>query len=850
MECGSGSENLADSESLPKLFLRCSRLQEPQSEGGGLDVGTEKLWEGQWPSLLKDWANSSIKSCDSPLASDSSSSLSTKDSSLFSWSENSYNAAKHVLRSPELLSSRFSGFSLFNSGKNNLEWECRDSFYSELSISKDDKQAGYSLHDNDKPCRLVQSACLGNIDESRPPELRCDTDDFHKGVVTEHLDGGWVSDTSNSARSLASLSSQDLQGSNLYTKDDDLGGDRWCGEHQWPVLTSLSRKHPVQADVGLVKPVQPQIPSTADLSGNDMGSKQNHNITEMCNGVSYANSFKDTASNAEDKSSYAGPHQQPNTGCLKECHKGHVAQGEGVSVMAEIVARHLQSTHKGSLPTPPNTVVPNFLQSGDAREPFSHKKASYSAAVKERFASSTMHGYLRSAEQGSSPCYSFFLDDSDEVLFARASRQERKSNKENCEWTYSFHSKKDNGKAKGAWKSWQKKENLASDLVASMRVSGLGHLKAKSSQDGRTKGARFVLYDGGGEHRGESQRAGTKSKMRGQPLTPVFENASSSQAGLIKEGTKHCCTHPDGRTAWHTKGSKKRSNSPETGKEESEIQEFVKARLNPIHSQQAELAAIVISTSVKEKKIKKKKESHVAQKDAAGWGINFLEKGTQSGWGLSLMDKSFSNPKNVEEMALCRALGRQGPPDCSTGDLATYRNAQVKPNNEKDKNPGNPCPDCAQKLPSKMNTRKNRLKVDVTVILPAGDHGLPDIDEDNTSGVCALYGPTPLLERWMSGGDCECGGWDMGCGMSVYKAETISLSRRTSNIALTRNDRLNWLSPGSPFKLFTQGYMCKKVLVLEMVEAGLFSLSFQARVSPLQAFAIAVALFHQQMIEK
>lgn len=39
-----------------------------------------------------------------------------------------------------------------------------------------------------------------------------------------------------------------------------------------------------------------------------------------------------------------------------------------------------------------------------------------------------------------------------------------------------------------------------------------------------------------------------------------------------------------------------------------------------------------------------------------------------------------------------------------------------------------------------------------TVILPGGHHGAPSKGE-----------PSPLIERWKSGGLCDCGGWDLGC---------------------------------------------------------------------------------------
>ncbi|XP_058109343.1 uncharacterized protein LOC131252683 isoform X2 [Magnolia sinica] len=44
----------------------------------------------------------------------------------------------------------------------------------------------------------------------------------------------------------------------------------------------------------------------------------------------------------------------------------------------------------------------------------------------------------------------------------------------------------------------------------------------------------------------------------------------------------------------------------------------------------------------------------------------------------------------------------------------------------------------------------------IVVILPNGVHGLPAKGE-----------PSPLINRWKSGGSCDCGGWDVGCTLTI-----------------------------------------------------------------------------------
>lgn len=48
----------------------------------------------------------------------------------------------------------------------------------------------------------------------------------------------------------------------------------------------------------------------------------------------------------------------------------------------------------------------------------------------------------------------------------------------------------------------------------------------------------------------------------------------------------------------------------------------------------------------------------------------------------------------------------------------------------------------------------------VTVILPSGVHSLP-----------SKGGPSSLIQRWRSGGSCDCGGWDLGCQLKVLSGD-------------------------------------------------------------------------------
>lgn len=56
----------------------------------------------------------------------------------------------------------------------------------------------------------------------------------------------------------------------------------------------------------------------------------------------------------------------------------------------------------------------------------------------------------------------------------------------------------------------------------------------------------------------------------------------------------------------------------------------------------------------------------------------------------------------------------------------------------------------------------------IDVIIPASFHGVPKSKNS---------GPSNLIDRWNSGGKCDCGGWDMGCALTILKSrQTEALS--------------------------------------------------------------------------
>ncbi|KAK9055499.1 hypothetical protein SSX86_026582 [Deinandra increscens subsp. villosa] len=106
------------------------------------------------------------------------------------------------------------------------------------------------------------------------------------------------------------------------------------------------------------------------------------------------------------------------------------------------------------------------------------------------------------------------------------------------------------------------------------------------------------------------------------------------------------------------------------------------------------------------------------------------------------------------------------------------------------------------------------------VVLPDGVHSWPN------SG-----SPSPLINRWRSGGACDCGGWDIGCQFHVLSHEN-EIIKTSSCLDLS-------CQVGNKNK-------CRFRLV--SVEDGLYSLEYDPSMSMLQAFSISVAVVSSQKL--
>lgn len=115
------------------------------------------------------------------------------------------------------------------------------------------------------------------------------------------------------------------------------------------------------------------------------------------------------------------------------------------------------------------------------------------------------------------------------------------------------------------------------------------------------------------------------------------------------------------------------------------------------------------------------------------------------------------------------------------------------------------------------------------VLVPAGLHGGPRTQNG---------GPSSLIERWKSGGSCDCGGWDLGCLLTILKTRS-SKEEASSQIEIEEECK--------SFDLFIQGSKHSAPgLRIVNVHDDLYFIHFQSSLSALQAFSIAVAYIHSQ----
>ncbi|KDP46580.1 hypothetical protein JCGZ_08552 [Jatropha curcas] len=120
--------------------------------------------------------------------------------------------------------------------------------------------------------------------------------------------------------------------------------------------------------------------------------------------------------------------------------------------------------------------------------------------------------------------------------------------------------------------------------------------------------------------------------------------------------------------------------------------------------------------------------------------------------------------------------------------------------------------------------------VNATVILPSGIHSLPN-----------KGGPSSLIQRWRSGGACDCGGWDLGCKLRVYANPSQLVKKSSSTVACSITDKFELISQGGDEENHP-------VFSLSPFKDGIYSVEFTSSLSVLQAFSLCIAVLDSKKL--
>ncbi|CAN6471516.1 unnamed protein product [Victoria cruziana] len=144
-----------------------------------------------------------------------------------------------------------------------------------------------------------------------------------------------------------------------------------------------------------------------------------------------------------------------------------------------------------------------------------------------------------------------------------------------------------------------------------------------------------------------------------------------------------------------------------------------------------------------------------------------------------------------------------------------------------------PYANCSNQSVPDTFKKEKQSSSNVKVILPSGVHGIPADD----AGM-----PSRLIDRWRSGGSCDCGGWDEGCSLTILDSQ-----RSKTKTSLSSSQVSCDLDACEQVDLFMQGAQ-QDALALRFaaVREGLYSIDFDDPMSSLQAFAIGIAILHSR----
>ncbi|KAI5060779.1 hypothetical protein GOP47_0025199 [Adiantum capillus-veneris] len=453
------------------------------------------------------------------------------------------------------------------------------------------------------------------------------------------------------------------------------------------------------------------------------------------------------------------------------------------------------------------------------------------------------HAQLHRTFSDGVPCYTMTIEGSEEVMLAKACWLESHSSREDCNWQYSFYSGQGRSRGIGAtgWRNWIKKDSkTTSDLSGVMKIFVASECESQ-------KVLEFVLYDGRGAEVSHSQSfrfcpsdkpyiwsKGSNPSLSHscsediQPLSPILpdttidrqhgESLADSCANSEKGTTAKRASTSHANTGCH------RSSLSLDAWSDSEVADSAQSS-SSFSSSQVELAAMVIQLST-EGDSNVSDSNHVGQ-TLQGWGAKFLNN-------ISEREASHTLSNETAQAEKLMALERKALDQNWFSSVWPYADPKLISSGNYNRagcrvNQMDSSVTAKEKFPTSRsiaNVESQAFSGSLTLLLPRGEHSLP---------ISGSTGPSSLIERWRSGGSCECGGWDLGCGINVITSECSKANNRKPKRSAAYDQQVN---------LFSQGSMPELMLGLCPVKQGEFKLSFQIQLSPLKVFAAAVAILH------
>ncbi|KAJ7531458.1 hypothetical protein O6H91_14G044900 [Diphasiastrum complanatum] len=501
--------------------------------------------------------------------------------------------------------------------------------------------------------------------------------------------------------------------------------------------------------------------------------------------------------------------------------------------------------------------------------------------------STVVQGHLHCVIRDGAPSYTLFLDGLDEVLMAETLRIESIEQ----DLIYVFYSCKEKRRGAGGWKNWRKKERSATKFLGSMMLTSKVSSEKEPPNTGKSDYVTLEFVFLGNDEKESFSSFSTSSPresvssqgsmlsqlpqsispspssftprsenfdllsppptLLGLPSPRLYDSPFSSHYISLSTVARKLVSPPATLRSSKLEGSpKSRSSlcSPISGKGE-EVWKLTEGMCNdPLATQNTgmgcpnrshlEGVAVVIRMPLKTN-VSTSLGDNLSLGHRWGWQGRYSKKNAMLNNGpneccstnfgkakenipsqFQTLDEAYKTENHIEGWDSDCKLKSNGGKESLTVDSLGFT-SETREN-------------IGLGLGTHDSAAQGASQVIVTVILPNGNHGRP---------LNGMTGPQPLIDRWRSGGICDCGSWDLGCGLTILDSELQGdLSTDESFQAedtLAAETKLR----SKTLKMFIQAKKQEgAIMSLMPLQNGHFTLNFRSPLSALQAFATSIAV--------